>query len=374
MRLIVYRSVMLAAAVLIGGCSGGTKIKPAELTPIAASTDLAERWHGKVGGSDDFVFAPAIVDDSVYAAGQDGVLTRYDNGREIWRISVGDKLSGGVGSDGRLAVVGTQKGDVYAYEAETGKLRWKTRASSEVLAAPVVDDTLVVVRSGDSRIAALDVQDGKRRWLFQRAMPTLALRTHVSVLMGETVVVAGFPGGKLVAINKQSGAAIWEVSVALPKGATELERIADLSSLPVVQGRDICAAAFQGRVACFDITTGNMSWSRDISSSAGMDMDNKRVYVSDDKGAVHAFARDTGASLWKQNRLFMRALTRPLAMDGRVAVADYQGVVHLLDAATGEFVARAKTDGSPVRAELQRFDGGLLVQTLAGGLYAFFVR
>jgi outer membrane protein assembly factor BamB len=220
----------------------------------------------------------------------------------------------------------------------------------------------------------LATQDGKRRWVFQRSTPVLTLRTNVGVLIGETVVVAGLPGGKLVAINKQSGTVIWEVIVAQSKGATELERIADLSSPPVVQGRDICAVAFQGSVACFDITTGNMNWSRSISSSTGLAMDGTRVYVSDDKGVVYAFSRDTGANIWKQDKLFMRVLTRPVVVGGRIAVADYQGFVHLLNAETGEFVGRAKTDGSPVQADPQRLVTGLLVQTLGGGLYAFSVR
>lgn len=374
MRARLLGGIALLTTALLAGCSGDAKIKPAELTPFTATTDLVEQWHGSVGKAGDFVFTPAIIDDTVFAAGRDGSLARFDKGQEVWRIDVGDKLSGGVGTDGRLVAVGTPKGDVHAYDAETGKQLWKARVSSEVLAAPAVGEGLVVVRSGDSRIAAFDAKDGKRRWLFQRATPTLTLRSNVGVLLGQRVVVAGFPGGKLIALNNQTGAQIWEVTVALPKGATELERIADLASAPVVQGRDICAVAFQGRVACFDIATGNMSWSRDVSSSAGLEIDEKRVYVSDDKGTVHAFSRDTGASIWKQDKLFMRNLTRPVVVGRRVAVADFQGVVHLLDAETGEFVARAKTDGSPVRAEPLRTGDGFIVQTRDGGLYAFSPR
>jgi outer membrane protein assembly factor BamB len=372
-----HRLALLGAAALLSGCSifsSDSKVKPAELTQFTASAELAELWQGSVGKAGEFVFTPAVVGDSVFAASRGGTVVRYDKGRETWRISIDDKLSGGVGSDGQLVAVGTPKGDVLTFDAETGKPLWKTRVSSEVLAAPAVGEGLVVVRSGDSRIAGLDAKDGKRRWVFQRATPTLSLRTSVGVLLGQKVVVAGFPGGKLIAINNQSGAPIWEVAVALPKGATELERVADLASSPVVEGREICAAAFQGRVACFDIGTGNLIWSRDISSSAGIDMDDKRVYVSDDQGTVHAFARESGASIWKQDKLFMRILTRPLVVGRRVAVADFEGVVHLLDADTGAFVARAKTDGSAVRAEPQRFGGGFLLQTRNGSLYALQPR
>ncbi len=377
MRTTATQLALLGASMLLAGCSifsSDSKVKPAELVPFAATAELPVAWQGSASKAGDFVFTPSVVEDSVFAAGHNGTIVRYDGGREVWRIATDEKLSGGVGTDGKLVAVGTPKGEVLAFDAETGKALWKVRVSSEVLAAPAVGEGLVVVRSGDSRIAGLDATDGKRRWVFQRAAPTLNLRSNVGVLLGQKVVVAGFPGGKLIAINNQTGAAIWEVAVALPKGATELERVADLTSSPVVQGRVICAAAFQGRVACFDIGTGNLIWSRDISSSAGIDMDDQRVYASDDKGSVHAFARDTGASVWKQDKLFMRGLTRPIALGRRVAVADFEGVVHLLNAEDGSFAARAKTDGSAIRAEPQRLGDGFVVQTRDGSVVALRPR
>lgn len=366
--------VLLGATALLSACGGESKVKPAELESFVATAELSPLWRGSTGKTDDFVFTPAVVANSVFAAGHNGTIVRYDEGREVWRVSLDEKLSGGVGSDGQLIAVGTPKGEVLAFDADTGKALWRARVSSEVLAAPSVGEGLVVVRSGDSQITGLDAKDGKRRWVFQRSTPTLTLRSNVGVLLGQTVVVAGLPDGKLVAINNQNGAVIWEVAVALPKGATELERVVDLTSLPVVREREICAAAFQGRVACFDIATGNQLWGRDISSSAGIDMDERRVYVTDDTGSVHAFARETGASVWKQDKLFMRAPTRPIALGRRVAVADFQGVVHLLDAETGAFVARATTDGSAIRADPQRLADGFVVQTRDGGIFALQPR
>lgn len=367
-------------AALLAGCStlnklnpfspSAPKIKAAELTPIQASDELAVLWQANVGAAGDYVFTPAVVGDSVYAAGHDGALARFDGGREVWRISAGQKLAGGVGADERVVAVGTPKGEVLAFDAATGKPLWQARVSSEVLAAPAVGDGLVVVRSGDARIAGLDAADGKRRWIYQRATPALTLRSNVGVLFAEHVVVAGFPGGKLVAINSKNGAAVWEVAVALPKGATELERVADITSSPVVDGKEICAAAFQGRVACFDIASGNQRWARDLSSSAGLDMDRKHVYVTDDKGAVHAFSRESGASVWKQDKLSMRGLTRPIVVGRRVAVADFQGIVHVLNADDGNFTVRAATDGSAVLAEPRAVKGGFVVQTQKGGVVA----
>ncbi len=353
--------------------SSAPKVKPAELEPISASASLAVLWQSGVGSAGAYVLTPAVVGKSVYAAAQDGTIARFDGGSQVWRINAGQGISGGVGADGNLVVVATAKGEVLAFDS-TGKPLWKARVTSEVLAAPQMAEGIVLVRSGDNRIFALDAADGRRKWVYQRSTPALSLRSNVGVTIAGKLALAGFPGGKLVAIVLNNGAAMWEATVALPKGATELERVSDVTSAPVVSGREVCAAAYQGRIACFDLASGNHLWSRDMSSAAGLDMDARNVYVADDRGAVHALDRTNGATVWKQDKLFMRQVSRPLALGNHVAVGDYQGVVHLMRRDNGTFAARYGTDGSGIAAEPQRVERGFLVQTRNGGLYALTVN
>lgn len=353
--------------------SSAPKVKPAELEPISPSASLAVLWQSGVGSAGGYVLTPAVVGSSVYAAAQDGTVARYDNGSQVWRINAGQTISGGVGADGRMVAVATAKGEVLAFD-NTGKALWKARVTSEVLAAPQIAEGLVLVRSGDNRIFGLDAADGKRKWVYQRSTPALSLRSNVGVTVAGKVALAGFPGGKLVAIALNNGAAMWEATVALPKGATELERVSDVTSAPVVAGREVCAAAYQGRVACFELASGNHLWSRDMSSAAGIDVDARNIYVTDDKGAVHALDRANGATVWKQDKLFMRQVSRPIALSSHIAVGDYQGVVHLLRRENGAFAARHNTDSSGIAAEPQRVERGFLMQTRNGGLYALTVN
>ncbi|CAB1369951.1 outer membrane protein assembly factor BamB [Denitratisoma oestradiolicum] len=379
------RLILPLAALILGGCSTidkynpfsstDPKTRPAELSVIDPVTArMVPLWRASIGKSQDYVLSPAVAGNAVYAASPDGVLARFDQGKERWRISVGQTLSGGVGADGKLVAVGTPKGEVLTFDAETGAAKWKARVSSEVLAAPVLAEGMVVVRSGDSHIAALEAADGKRRWIYQRATPSLSLRSSVGVLAVPGGLLAGFPGGKVVALALNNGAVAWETVVTTPKGATELERMADITSLPQLNDRHACAVAFQGRVACFDAAGGNTVWSRDISSLQGLDMDGRAVYVSDDKGAVQAYDRNSGSSLWRQAKLTNRQPSRPLVIGGYVAVGDVQGWVHLLRRDDGAFGARIATDGSPIVAPPTPLGNGLLVQTRDGGLFAFGIE
>jgi outer membrane protein assembly factor BamB len=364
--------VLCVLALVLAACSSPGGPKPAELPPLGETKDVRVLWNANVGSAERFAFSPAVVGDAVYAASRDGTVSRLDaaNGAERWRESTERKLSGGVGADARTVAVATEEGEVIALDAATGKPRWRARVSSEVLAAPAVGQGLVVVRSLDNRVFAFNEQDGKRRWVYQRAAASLIVRSPAGVTLSGDTAFAGFSGGKLAAIALSSGNLLWEATVALPRGATELERVTDVVGEPAVQGREVCAAAYQGRIACYEAASGRQIWSRELSSLTGLNLDARYAFVSDDRGTVHALDRTNGRSIWKQDRLAHRQLSLPGSAGDAVAVGDLEGYVHFLSRESGAFVARYATGGGAVRVPLVELRSGVLVQTRDGGLYA----
>lgn len=379
MKKVVF-TVACAGALILSGCSSlnpfsSSEPKAAPLAAIEPTAQLQTLWQVRVGDSSSYVFQPAIVDEAIYAAAHDGTIARYENGRAVWSVKSDKRLSAGVGSNGRLAVVVTTGGEIIALDAATGSERWHAPAGAEVLAPPAVGDSVVVVRASDSRLIGFDANDGTRRWVFQRPVPPLALRSYAGVTVEGNAAIVGYPGGKLVAINLANGGQLWELTVATPRGATELERVSDIAGTPVLGRREICAVAYQGRAACFDASNGNALWSREFSSSVGMDRDNRLVFVTDDADAVHALDASTGASVWKQDALARRGVTRPVVVDGFVAVGDAEGYVHLLNRETGAFAARARADKSAIVADPRRFGShGFVVQARDGGIHVFEAR
>jgi outer membrane protein assembly factor BamB len=362
---------------LLAGCFGSQGPKMAELPELRSLIPVRVLWQASIGPADQAILFPAVVAGGVYAAAGDGTVVKLDakSGRELWRVNAGRALSGGVGCDGSLVAVGSEEGEVIALEADTGKVRWRTRVSSEVLSSsPVVTGDLVLARSADSRLFGLDARDGKRRWLYQRASAPLSVRAPFGIAVSRGLAYAGFSGGKLLAISLANGSPRWEGTVALPRGATELERVTDVVGLPAVTEREVCAAAYQGRIGCFDVANGNPFWTRELSSTSGPALDARFLFASDEKGSVHALDRSAGTSIWKQDKLFLRRLGAPLALGREIAVADVEGYVHFLARETGAFVGRVETDGSPVTADLVRLDNGFLVQTRGGNLYAFAIQ
>ena len=365
------RAALAACALALGGCSyfswfKSADEKPMPLAEIRATVTPRVAWSASVGRAGGFRFFPRIEAGRVFTAAADGTVTVLDaeSGRQAARFDAGRKLSSGAGGQGETIIVGTIKGEVAAFDL-AGKSLWVANVGGEVLAPVVVAGATAVVRTADGRIFALGLADGKRRWVYQRPTPALLLRAETAVLVTPTNVVAGYPGGKLIALDLDDGKLTWEVTVSLPRGSTELERVADVSGLPVIDGGRICAGAFQGKVACFDIAGGNTLWTRDLSTATGLALDDKSAYVTDDQDNVHALDRDTGASRWKQDKLLRRRVTAPVVVDGKVVVGDSLGYLHVLSKDDGAFLGRVSVDGGAVNA-LVPTGSALLVQTAGG--------
>ncbi|MCX7140976.1 MAG: PQQ-binding-like beta-propeller repeat protein [Proteobacteria bacterium] len=178
------------AALALAGCGGGAMVSSAidTINPMnwwGSSTPSPEMakvpeltnpiavkalWQTGVGNAQQSVFSPAVTADGVYAAAADGTVMRVDgsSGKQVWRINAGERLSGGVGADRKMLLVGSSKGDVLAFGTNGAPL-WRAQISSEVLAAPQVADDVVVVRSADGRIFGLDAKDGKRKWYYHQS-------------------------------------------------------------------------------------------------------------------------------------------------------------------------------------------------------------
>jgi outer membrane protein assembly factor BamB len=368
--------------VLLGGCSTLSSMNPfaskvvprnppAALTEIKPTIVARTVWKASVGKAGASVFSPAAVGESIYAAAADGTIVRLDaaTGRQAWKIDTKTTLTAGVGTDGAIVVVGSNNGMLLAYDAD-GRQKWKAQLSSELLSAPAVAQGMVVVRSVDNRVAAYDAETGARRWIVQRTAPPLILRSAPGITISGPNIYVALPGGRLLALSSTNGGTRWEAAVGDPRGATELERIADVSGLPAADERQVCAAAYQGRIGCYEAASGNATWAKPFSSSVGVGIDNRYVYGADEAGNVNAFTREAGTSLWRNNSLANRRLTAPRALGRSIVVGDYQGYIHFLSREDGALMARLPTDGSPILGNPVVAGSNLIFQTQAGTVAA----
>jgi outer membrane protein assembly factor BamB len=336
----------------------------AEKPPAARTAWTLRIPAGGVG------FAPVVANGALFAAGRDGSVVRVDpaTGRIVWQVSAGKRLTAGPGSDGAVVVVAARDGSLIAFDS-AGKPAWTTTLGAEAVTVPSVGLGLVIVRTSDNRISAFESDTGKRRWSVSRQLPPLVLRQTTAIAIAPGTAYAGLPGGRLLAVSLQSGVQLWESAVSNPRGANEIERIADVVGSPLVSGREICAASYQGKLACFDAPSGRGLWARELAGAAGIELDARLVTAVDDRGQVHAFSRG-GTSVWRQDKLARREPSAPLSVGAVLVLGDVQGYVYLLSRDDGSIVGRFATDGTAVVSPAALHERTAIVQTSGGTLHA----
>jgi outer membrane protein assembly factor BamB len=294
--------------------------------------------------------------------------------RKLWstRVGVGYdeqfiKLVPAV--EGPYVLVADRKGRVTALSAESGKQLWQTKTKKLISAGPGAGDELVLVGTSDAEIIALSLLDGSVVW---EVRVTSEVGTSTPAVE-HGIVLAGFASGKLAAISTEKGFVAWETSVGIPKGRSELERMVDVDADPVIVGTAVYIASFQGRVAVIDIQNGNLGWTRDMSSFAGLGVDFAQVYVTDEESNVWALTRDSGDSVWKQDKLYNRAVTAPEPYSNYVAVGDFEGYLHLLSRYDGHLAARVRVDKDGISARPISVNDVLYIYGNGGTIAAYAV-
>jgi outer membrane protein assembly factor BamB len=344
---------------------------PVELEDIKSSYETRIAWSTDVGEPGRFTYAPVLADNMVYAVNAEGTVTQLaaDNGKILWQTELNEPISSSVGLGGGLILAGTSKGHLYALNMN-GKKLWNAILSSEIQGQPRYFDGTVIVRTSDHHIYGIDAADGRRKWVYERATPSLSLKNQAGIVVDGGAVYAGFPGGKLVAIRADNGKLLWEATVAQPKGVTEIERIADITSLPFVDGAMVYVVAYQGKVAGVDRQRGQVAWSRDISSYVGLTVDNNKIYLSHTIGSVYSLDTSNGKTFWRQGNLGYRHLTVPLPLSSVVAVGDLEGYIHLLSQDDGSFVGRTQLGSKPIMSLVAGTNNQFLAQSRDGHIYA----
>ena len=371
-----------AAALLLTGCAslGGDREEAIPslppLDPVASVRVLWSADAGSGAGSDWPALAPAVDGGRIHVADARGRVFAFDaqSGRSSWHARTRTHVTGGAGAGGGLAVVGTDEGEVLALAAGSGEIAWRGQVSSEVQSSPRVVGDRVVVRSLDGKLHGLDARSGEHRWSHDGGAPSLSVRGTGAPAVSAGLVVAGFDNGRLAAVRAAAGELVWEARVSSARGRSELERLADIDTEPVVRDGVVYAASYDQEVAAFEAATGREVWRRRIRSHSGLAADRELLYVADADGSIQALDRLSGAPVWRQDTLVGRDPAWPTVHGAYVVLSDREGYLHWLRREDGEPVARARPGREPLAGRPIVHRGALVAYGASGKLTAFHVE
>lgn len=379
MKFPLVASAVLAA--LLVGCAGQVEPEypPRELQSFEPRTELDRVWRQHIGdglGIARYPITPALNDGRLFTADQSGLLRAIDadSGDRLWQVQLDTPVSSGLRAAVGRVYLGTRNGEVVALDQDSGEERWRSRVSSEVLATPQVNSRLVIVQSVDGAVTALDRNTGEERWVYTSSQPALTLRGTGTPRVIEQVTFAGFANGRLVTLDNRSGQPLWDMRVAIPQGRSEVERLVDLDGQPILtQDGRLYVTSYNGRLLALEATSGEILWERDMSSYLSPLLVGDYLFTINAANHVMALDALSGRLIWESDALEGRRLTAPAFVDGRIAVGDYAGYVHLLEASSGDLAGRRDLGGDGISLPLLTDDRRLYVMTNDGALNAFDV-
>jgi len=387
---------MCLLAVGISACSStddeDEELKVAELTEIKALFKPVVKWDASVGdGVGDYFsrLQPVAAYAKVFSVSRDGEAYAFDEntGKQIWHADLSDLdkkrgffddkesalISGGVVAGINKVFFGSENGDVIALDAESGKLSWQGKVKGEVIAAPALDSGKLVVNTVSGVMKAFNASNGQDDWQIEQEVPPLSLRGISAPVIAGGGVIIGSADGSLSVYLLEQGRQGWTVDIGEAAGSTELERVIDVDSTPLVYGDVVYTVSSRGNLSAVELRSGRVLWQRQYSSYREITISGNNLFLTDIKGHVYAIDRNNGLELWSQLSFTNRGVTGPAAIANYIVVGDFEGYLHWLDQATGEIVARHQVDSSGIYTTPVVANGVLYSQSRDGDLEAITI-
>jgi outer membrane protein assembly factor BamB len=396
LKKIRFNKKLLAIALLslgLSACSSTDEedeaTKVAELTEINQTFEADVLWESSVGNGVSDYFSrikPNVAYGKLYSASREGDVVAFElkNGDEIWSTDLSDikgdrgffdsrqsaLLNGGPITGIQKIFIGSENGEVFALDADTGKLDWQGKVKGEVIAAPAIDAGILVVNTASGVIKAFNASNGQDEWQIEQEVPALTLRGVSSPAISSGGVMVGSADGTLSVYILESGQQGWTIEVGEAVGSTQLERVIDVDSTPLIYGDKVYSISVKGRLTAVDLRTGRMIWERQYSSYHDLSIDGNTIFLTDVKGHVYAVDRQNGFEKWSQLSLTNRVVTGPAVVGNYIVVGDFEGYLHFIDQATGDIVSRHEVDSSGLNITPTVHENIIYAQSRNGDLQA----
>jgi len=271
-----------------------------------------------------------------------------------WSFRAGGEVISSPAIVGGIVYVGSNDGNLYAVDQETGAQKWKFATAARVTSSPAVENGVVYFGSYDGNFYAIDAATGKLRWKFRNAGEHRYTATHLhgSVPEGENmpdpfdvylssptiwngVAYFGSGDGNVYALDAGSGALKWKFKTGDVVHAS-----------PAIAEGKLYVGSWDSYFYALDAATGTELWrfktgeDADIHNQVGIQSSatvaNGIVYFGCRDSKFYALDAATGQQRWVFPNKGSWVITSPVVQDGKVYFATSDtALLHIVDANTG---------------------------------------
>ncbi len=306
-------------------------------------------------------FPPAIAYGRLYFSNNSGMMFAVNakTGKRAWKKPIGRCVAASPAVHDHTVFqaflnrppcnsernAGRLEGEVIAFAAGFGKVRWRTRLGPTE-SSPLVANGLVYVGDWRGRVYALDEITGRVRWTFQGEG-----RVKGAISLSGNRLYAATYKGYLYALDPTTGKLIWRT-----KSQDRLGGRGQFYSTPALAYGRVYIGSTDGKLYSFGATTGKLIWSHGTGGFvyASPATWRRKVYAGSYSGRFVALDAATGDTVWSF-RANGQISGSPTVIDGVVYFATLEERTYALDARNGK-VLWTYDDGkyTPVVADRER--------------------
>ncbi|MEA3016285.1 MAG: outer membrane protein assembly factor BamB [Sphingomonadales bacterium] len=278
---------------------------------VALGTAPAAAWSVGIGqGSSQnarLAAAPVVGGGRVYTIDSQAVIRAFnpDNGSVVWQhqltsaqASGRTHFGGGVSFDGGRVYAVNGAGDAAALDAATGAVVWQVRPGGPLRGAPTVAADTVYVVSQDNQLYALNVANGEQRWTRSGAAEASGVFGVASPAFAQSTVVAGYSSGELAAYRYENGQEVWSDALTRTSVTTSVSALSDIDADPVIDHGRVFAIGQGGRMVAVELNTGQRLWELNVAGIATPWVAGDWVFVVTEQAQLLAIARASGRVRW----------------------------------------------------------------------------
>jgi eukaryotic-like serine/threonine-protein kinase len=267
----------------------------------------------------EVISSPAIVGGIVYVGSNDGNLYAIDEqtGAQKWKFSTGARVASSPAVADGMVYFGSYDGNFYAVDADTGKLRWKFRNAGErrytathlhgslpegesmpdpfdvYLSSPTIWKGAVYFGSGDGNIYALDAANGSIRWKFKTGDVV-----HASPAIVDGKLYVGSWDSYFYALDAMAGKEIWRFKTGEDP---EIHNQVGIQSSATVANGIVYFGCRDSKFYALDAVTGQQRWAFLNKGSwiitSPVAQYGKVLFATSDTALLHIVDAQTGAPI-----------------------------------------------------------------------------
>lgn len=317
---------------------------------------LTRIWTANVTGANPrarLAASPVVSDARVYVVDTTARISAFDanSGAPLWSnaLEIDDdgkpsRFGGGVSATSANIFATNGVGDVTALAADTGTVVWKKRPAGPLRGAPTLSNGNVYVMTQDNQIYALRQTDGEPQWNEAGPVAASGIFGVGAPAAAQGTVIAGYSSGELAAYRYENGRSLWTDTLSRTAMSTSVSTLTDIDADPVIDRGRVFALGKGGRMASYELVTGQRIWEINIAGISTPVSVGEWVFVMTDEARLLCVARSSGKIRWisklqrynnEEKKKGPISWYGPVLAGGRLIVASSRGSIWSISPAEG---------------------------------------